>query len=168
MKLIKSILLSLYVLTIYSLADEKLEADKKHSIAQAKIHAMKCLEVYDVLRTKIKAGMTSAETSLALEDALWIKTLSSSEIKGLAGKLPVDFIPERAFMLRLYPNDNSRSNHVIYFSISCPKEYEIEFTMKDFFEGRIKSANVTINQFALCHPPKTPAQRGVIEVFPKK
>jgi hypothetical protein len=164
------LLLALSTFCSCCLASDKTN-DKKHLRAEAlyndKEHAKKCLAAFDALRKELKVGMTSSKASQVLGDAKWLKEIHGYEFTILAGWIPVDLSPERAFAIHLYPNADNWSNYVVYFSLSVPVGDRTAFTIKDFLMGKVKDDNVKIHQFALCHPGKATNEVGHIEVIPK-
>ena len=111
--------------------------------------------------------MTSREASRALGDARWLEDVHAYEITFLAGWIPVDFVPERAFAMHIYPNADNWSNYVVYFSYSCPENDRTALTLSDFLQGKVDRDDITIHQFALCHPGKATSDMGRIEIIPE-
>ena len=174
MKLISTLLLLVAPLTVSSCAHagKNSDGDKAHLRAAAlyddKDHAKKCSAAFDQLREKLKVGMTSSKASRSLGDAKWLDEVHAYEITILAGWIPVDIGPERAFAMHLYPNSDNWSNYVVYFSLACPEGDRAAFTIEDFLKGKVKSDDVKIHQFALCYPSKATNDMGRIEVIPPK
>ena len=166
------LLLALSTLSSCSVAGNKTDSEQEHLRAAAlyedKHHSKKCSAVFDLMRKKLRVGMTSSEASRTLGDAKWLNEINAFQITVLAGWIPVDFSPgRRAFSILLYPNADNWSNHVVYFSLSVPEGDMPAFTIDDFLKGKVKSDDVKIRQFALCHPGKATNDMGRIEVIPK-
>ena len=157
-------LIGLFTMNSCSFVGDKIDAERSYLRAAAlyndKEHSKKCSAVFDQLRTKLKVGMTSAKAARALGDSKWLEAAHTYEITFLAGWIPVDFVPERAFAMHLYPNADYWSNYVVYFSLSCPEGDRAPFAIEDFLRGKIESDEFNIHQFALCYPGRATDDMG--------
>jgi len=168
-------LIAIGALCSRAFADNEIDGNQRRKRAVALYnnadHATKCSAVFEQMRTKLKAGMTSTEVSGILRDVKWLDHSQARWITILAGWIPVDMGPghKRAFSMELYPNVDGWSNYSVYFSISCPEELRKDFTINEFLEGKVLNGAVRLHQFALCHPRKTfdDISRRY-EVIPKK
>jgi hypothetical protein len=174
MKLTPILLFNLALSTMSSLTFasdkvvESMEYQREVALYNDKEHSNKCSVAFEQLRNGLKNGMTSTEASRVFRDAKWLQHSHTYEITRLGGMIPVDMVPERAFAMHLYPNADKWSNHVVYYSISCPGDDCIQFTIEDFLQGKVKNDHVKIHQVALCHPGKSRKDIGLTEFIPPK
>lgn len=136
--------------------ENEAKAERFRHLENDKAHTRKCEAVFQRLKRELKPGMTSRQVSRSLTDKTWIEQSHSHSITILAGWIPVDIGPERAYSMALYPNEDNRSNYVIYFSLTIPDDYYItdtkRFTIEEFLTGKVHDDKIKLHQIALCYP----------------